>query len=79
MVRHFPMIPRNIFGRAGLKFSAGSGKLVLFDSVTPGNKAMVDEKSFLILQLSPGLFQVTVAVYAPNPRTEMLIHFFRRS
>jgi hypothetical protein len=80
MIRHFPSLTCNIFSPSITRFSAGSGRLVLFDSASPGTQACAEEKGCLRILLSPGDYAVAVdEFYFPDPHTEMLVHHFQRA
>ena len=68
----------NIFAQEG-PFLVGGKRLLLFDSAVPGRDVMEEPSQYLVLELTPGIYNVKTAEYQPDAQTSFVVHRFERS
>ena len=56
---------------ASIEFSFGSPKILIFDSVLPGNEGQLEAVSF---EIAPGRYRITTHIIKPALRTELVLH-----
>jgi hypothetical protein len=67
------MIPDAIFC-PDFRFVVDGSPLVLFDSAFAGRNVKKRPKDYLLIELEPGYYTISTALYQPDVRTSMVVH-----